>query len=392
MSFKTRFPWLFFSHLLHIHLLGCLIFGGLTMSASATEYRLKYYDYPRVEGASWLYHFDNSFEEGWPSTELARVTLTDAKWELELTPGSGFSRPASRFVEERGYWDGKGFDLSKIFERSCNYRSAKRGGCYYYGYDRLSDKGSPGKVGYFKRMDRGLVLPESLRVGETYSSKTDCHDKKKYLGVAYYSVRLVSHGSVKVRYGTFKDCIRLKFVIHLGGQTTVTDEWWARGIGMVKSYTKADGDSLYELEGLRLQGDRPVKPTILECTPASPELVFTRMYELTYPDYYRVHIGEEPQGSLRIKFEIRNSGDGTIRNLLAELRNPSGVERIIKAPAKNLMPGEATFLELEIDPVYYEEMHSNYFGGCEFRLSRENGNDERNVTLMIQTYFTDWSR
>lgn len=371
-----------FRRLVCFHLLCCLLWC-LFATSFAAEYRLKNYDYPRIKGASWMYYFDpypgDRLDSDEPSTELARITLTDTDWPLDMTRGrthpEAYLENTCRFVEEDGYWHDGDFRRARryIYERSCFYRGVKAGGSYHFGTDELSDKGYPGRAKPQERLDGGLFLPPIMRVGERFQAKADYYEKGRFFGVVHYSVTLVSHCSVKVPFGEFNDCLRLRFVIRAGGETSMADEWWARGVGMVKSVARGNHPSVYALEGFRLNGDRPVVMRDIEVThpdqepyPAYPEALF----------HVELPVVEDTVPYFRTEFTIRNKGDTVLGDISAKLRFPVDGLRISKTPPVRLRPGESAIIELELQPA----MAYGSYLGCDIHI---HSNDPDQADILI---------
>ena len=347
-----------FRRLVSFHLLWYLLCSLLSTSFAA-EYRLKNYDYPRIKGASWMYYFDpypgDGFSPSEPSTELARITLTDTNWPLDMTRGrshpEGYLKNTCRFEEEDGYWYDGDFRRAKryIYERSSFYRGVKAGGAYHFGTDKLSAKGDPGRVEPQERLDGGLRLPPVMRVGERIRATADYYENGMYYGVVQYSVTLVSHCSVKVPYGVFNDCLRLRFVIRVDGDITPADEWWAKGVGMVKSVARGEVRSIYALEGFRLKGDRPAVMRDIEVThpdqepePYSPEYLFI----------VRLPVVEDTVPFVHTELTIRNKGDTVLSEITAKLRPPAEGYSIVSKPLPSrLRPGESATIKLELRPA-----------------------------------------
>jgi hypothetical protein len=389
--FETQhFGWL---RRVPIHVIIPLFFVWTSAKTSAADYRLKAYDYPRIEGASWLYDYDANIPHQRPVLEFAHVTLNEVNSKLEMirekplpVGAELYMQKASCFVEDLGQWNEKGSDadIMYVYERTCSYRGVQRGTCYHYGTDRIQLNATMKRV-TLDRLDRGLQLPVALRVGETFSSTAGYYYRGRYRGLMRYSVSLVSHGALKVPYGVLNDCIRLRFRIQLGSATFGADEWWAKGIGMVKTQTMALPNMrpiVYKLRGLRLKGDRPARPQDIVLSHPRLDLGHEFKDESIHHllDLLTLDRSASP---VRQSLTIKNDGDGTLSGIAVKLKSKYQLPyKLTRQPNAKLKPGKSTTFEFEFDPSKVSQDHQLTTESCLFEVTSDDPNEKSKIIFI----------
>jgi len=211
-------------------------------------------------------------------------------------------------MEETGYMEKGDFPRgsNRIFERLYEYWDVEDG-CTYLGSDTARHKTLEPVLG--DRLDRGMTIPAKMRVGEVFSSTGDFYERGKFLGEISYTVRLVDRKPVKVVAGYFDKCAHLRTVIQAGDTRQVADEWWVKGVGMVKRVGGEGDFGYYELVAYNLNGDRLVVPgkLVIDCPDAQPNEWL--------PNYFDIDFGSLPVGGISAEktVTISNAGDAPLQ-------------------------------------------------------------------------------
>ncbi len=196
-------------------------------AAHAQTLTLMDYYYPRQQGATWLYQ---GYDWNWDTTSI-KVIVADTAWDLNFYTGAYnpikfYNRSVLRLKYESTVYGVINFN-SKVYDDWYDYVGLAAP-FTYYGHD--DDLGADGD-----RIDGGCALPASVVVGNTYSPTADYYYNGAYQGVYAHSVQVLDVFPVTVPAGTFADCVHLRISPTFDGMPfDPTDEWWARGVGMVK--------------------------------------------------------------------------------------------------------------------------------------------------------------
>jgi hypothetical protein len=200
----------------------------------------------QTAGANWLYDF-------YDGNSKRDVRMTMSKPECKVKMATGPDRIASRILEESGSLvDGRFHDLESIYE----YWETS-GKCVYLGSDKVKRDGT---VTPQERLDRGMVIPSRLRVGQTVSSTAGYYESGEFLGNITYSVKLLDRKPLVVAAGTFPNCIHLRISVQAGEIKQVADEWWAKGVGMIRRRGRDGNPEYYDLVAYNLKGDHVCVP------------------------------------------------------------------------------------------------------------------------------------
>lgn len=294
----------------------CLILAGAVPSLAQefkTSETVRIRDYGRFptfaqKKASWLYVVEDM--EHPALTGNCRITILDRATPITMwnEKGTPYRRNAMRVIEERGpiskgvfLTDGFHGDYYRTWENWDNV-----GKCAFLGVDVMTGKKKANqRLVPDYRVSPGLVYPEKMRVGERVKSVTAYYKDGVYFGDVPYSIKLVKRGPVTVPAGRFPDCIKLRVSVGRYGNADVAEEWWAKGIGVVKIRSLAEC-STYKLSAYDLKGSSLLTPGALrlEGGTAYPSRPWSR--ELIFP--------QTPYGSSSapVEFTLANDGDSPL--------------------------------------------------------------------------------
>lgn len=187
------------------------------------------YYYPLQQGARW--HYQGTDGDGEPAH--IRLILANTDWPLTLWTGrsnpSSYQQPALRLLMESGTWDVYGFDPYYPYDTWSEYKTLNT--AYgYYGDDNVSDAGKDEL-----RFDQGFSFPLSAAVGQSYQDTSDVYSDGVFVFEAVLEMQVLDTSPVTVPADTFVDCVHLRFTVTDSGTVIDQwDEWWARGVGVVK--------------------------------------------------------------------------------------------------------------------------------------------------------------
>jgi hypothetical protein len=261
-------------------LLGLMLAGALP--AIAQEFKadetIRILDYGRYpasakKNASWLYVVQDKLTP--VLIDNCRITILDRAAPVTMWSQKGYSfrRTGAQVIEERGPISEGRFLMDRVYgDYSSTWENWDiTGKCTFLGADVMMGKKKENRrLEPEYRVSPGVVYPAKMRVGERVKSHTGYYENGVYLGDVPYSVKLVERGPVTVPAGLFRDCIRLRVAIGRAGSNDVADEWWAKGIGVVKISSRSESQKLvaYDLKGsalltpgrLRLEGGNANSP------------------------------------------------------------------------------------------------------------------------------------
>ena len=83
------------------------------------------------------------------------------------------------------------------------------------------------------RADGGLNHGTVVDIGQLNAYSTPAYGGGNYIGVVKLTVMLLDVSNITVPAGTFYGCLHLRFSL-TGALTQTRDEWWAKGVGVVK--------------------------------------------------------------------------------------------------------------------------------------------------------------
>jgi hypothetical protein len=112
------------------------------------------------------------------------------------------------------------------------------------------------------RLNPNMLYPETMKVGDAVKSFTGYYQKGVYLGNVPYTIKLMERGPVRVPAGRFPDGIRLRVTIGGSEAVDTVDEWWVKGVGVVK-IKESNETSWSELVAYNLDGKSLLTPGAL---------------------------------------------------------------------------------------------------------------------------------
>ncbi len=293
------------------------------------------------EGANWLYAYTNGGKSLWDF----RVKMVKPKMTVKMYSGRAnpvkYESIASQLLEETGVIYNEKFVRLENWDYSRLYEYWKTSGkCVYLGSDEVTGSGD----GPSDRLDRGMVIPALMRVGQTVKGKADFYEKGEYLGEISYSIKLMDRNPVTVGAGTFNDCIHLRIFIQAGTAQQVAEEWWAKNVGMVKRIGRKGNHERYELMGYNTKGSFLVTPGKLRLE--SPNSIKSGDYN-THMTFAPTAVGSN---SAVETFTISNIGSAALP-ISPSFELYSDVFVISPIPAKKtLLPGEAITFTVRFSP------------------------------------------
>ncbi len=193
--------------------------------AAGPRYRLLDFFNPLVVGNEWIYARTGDTPER-PHRRTAVVGLDQS---ITTYTGGANTRPAvlrvAEFSGAYGVASGSGFAPSSEWTD------------YYTGHgDRLGIGGSDTAGPLALRFDGSFQLPATMAVGESVIIVSDSYRNGVWSETQTAAYQLIGIESVTTPAGVFGDCLRLRFSLANDGPWQYEDQWWAPGVGVVKSY------------------------------------------------------------------------------------------------------------------------------------------------------------
>jgi hypothetical protein len=190
--------------------------------------------YPLPQDAEWLY--DGTDDDGTPAKIRDRVESTN----YAITCYKGRTSP-------RGYTTNCVYMSSAHLNRTTLVAYETWDG-YLTGGGQYGELGADFD-GDAVRLDRGLVLPAQMVLGQTASLKRDAYINGQFVFPVTASLKVIEKTSITVPAGTFTDVLHMRFTMTFpDGSKTVNDEWLAKSIGKIKCVGISSDDlSNYEL-------------------------------------------------------------------------------------------------------------------------------------------------
>jgi hypothetical protein len=222
----------------------------VTSFDATSAVRLMDYHYPAQVGATWLYQ-----GRDWSGFAAhTRVTMANSAYGLTMyrgrSPAVPYTETAVQFRVESGHYSSNTFASDSIYEDWFEYFGTS-GAVKALGLDEVTGQ---------MRYDGGWSYPETIDVGATASANVDVYENGVFLGVGSGTVAALDTLPVTVPAGTFTDCVHLRITTLEGTSTRVSEEWWARGVGVVK-VQGVSGDGANRLRELV---STDLMPTFLE--------------------------------------------------------------------------------------------------------------------------------
>ena len=182
------------------------------------------YFYPMVAGNWW--EFEGTDYDGSPAIRTEII----ADLQRPVTSYTGRSAPRAYVTNLVCITKGYGVPGGQgPFDTWDDFYSVEDQQVLFWGDDDEDDDDDESL-----RVDRGLLLGSTVKVGQTIRSTRDLYSHGVYAGTVSAIVTILEWGSVTVPAGMFRDSLHLKFTFVRGGRTDSQEEWWVRGIGPVK--------------------------------------------------------------------------------------------------------------------------------------------------------------
>ncbi len=171
--------------------------GGGPQMVNLCEY------YPLNEGDQWYYR-------GAEANGDPLHFLQEAAEQVQIG-----GRPACRLRASGQTWGS-----------TANYGWCDSTGYWHFGYDASN--------GDEYRLDPPAALPAEVEIARSYTFPGRLLVNGQDVGPYSGSFRVEALEGITVAAGHFADCIRIHTEVHLGGDTDISREWWARDVGEVK--------------------------------------------------------------------------------------------------------------------------------------------------------------
>jgi hypothetical protein len=284
---------------------------GMSGIRAAETVIIKDYMTPNGEGSSWIYA--RSVKGKTQGSTATRISVVEDHYLFRLPTGSLF---ASQKLEERGKWENGRFAKFKGEKRDALFTYTGTGDRYRFLGTDDPVPGSPGKTENRLRFENGFATGPTMKIGERNRKRSLVYLSNKLLGSTDLTMELLEKGPVKVPAGTFRDCIRLRFTIGAGKDAEVGEEWWAKGVGLVK-WKGVSGEMAGISEAL-------VSMDLKEVIPYSPpglSLTGEHLYEVSSSWGYQLQFPPIfiPGTLLEETVILKNTGSETLKGVTAEL-------------------------------------------------------------------------
>lgn len=314
--------------------------AGIAFSQDAApRTRLMDYFYPANEHATWVYL---SAKDG-GGFKATRVIINEASMRLNV-----FRLKDGQVVDntKQVMWastsTGKYSNGQVTFDNSIiesNEYYGVRSNYAIFGADDWDSQSTP-------RFSPGAVFPEWFKKGQTVSVNTGMFNSEGQVGPdARVSLQFLGRESATVPAGTFRDCVHLRFTLSFqGGPSRVTEEWWAKGVGVVqtKRHRPKGGVSMTKL----FSYDIPYEPTVFFYR-ARGDFGWT----FADPD------GDYGYGGITKTFLVKNKGKSIIPGLKVSIAG-SNAFTCINPVIEALAPGEIGEFKVNFRPNDYRKFNA----------------------------------
>ncbi|MEO5913395.1 MAG: hypothetical protein ABIS50_04125 [Luteolibacter sp.] len=315
-----------------------LFVGSTAIGHAAESVQLRDYNPLHAKGSTWVYSRFESPDDKNPSA--TKVTLVEESIPISLYNGLegqiSYAVNAIKSSEERGHLlngefvPANGKDDWKVF-----VYTAASGGYRYYGNDRVV-RGSYDKIASTFRVANGFRVPNDVFKGNTVNDFKKVYGDGKLLGAGLFAFTYLGKESVTVPAGTFDDCIHLRFQLGKNQNAEIGEEWWARGVGLVKwrGITGEQKGISETLVSMDLKKFVPFKPADIKIGGPNLTNTTTNWYNLQLPEYVG---GSAPVSAT---FTITNRGTQVLKDLSVEI-SPNDYFTINPFRTRNLKGGES---------------------------------------------------
>lgn len=278
--------------------------GGISQAAERVT--LGDYMTPNGEGSSWIYSRSGK------ANAATRITVVEDHYLFQLPIGSVFT---SQKLEEHGTWKNGRFVAHKGAKREALFTYTGTEDRYrLYGMDEPVP-GSRGETKSRLRFDKGFNVGPTMKIGEKARQRTLVYRGNKQLGYTICTTELVEKARVKVPAGTFQDCIRLRFTLGVDAEAEIAEEWWAKGVGLVKwkGIAGASAGVSEALVAMDLQEVIPYVPPGLALTGEHLSSSRKGSFALAFPPVFI------PGTLLEETVVLKNTGSETLKGVRAKL-------------------------------------------------------------------------
>ncbi|MES2660694.1 MAG: hypothetical protein V4689_18860 [Verrucomicrobiota bacterium] len=209
--------------------------AGLVMSlgeTSAETVKIMDYFYPLSEEAEWTYI--QQTDEGLDASKV------------KCTPG----RPITAFAIQNGKLIAVSKRVAWLSHFGGNFQDGNikiRNNPQWYEYYGTGDQytifgADNSTTNTYFRFAPEVAFPEKFQIPQASSITTRLFGTEGQKGpVTTITASLIEKQSVTVPAGTFTDCLHFRFTTSFkGGPTSSSEEWWAKGVGIVKTKTSSD--------------------------------------------------------------------------------------------------------------------------------------------------------
>jgi uncharacterized delta-60 repeat protein len=235
--------------------------GGSVTSAPAllgvsgvpgTRYRVLDHFFPLVVGNEWLYARSGEV----PARSNSRKRITSLDHAITGYTGGAAATPviqrAVAVYSEYGLASGGGFVADEVW---IDYFASNGDALGFYG----DDEEGPLAV----RGDGSLWFPASMAVGESAVTVGDSYANGVWTGPMSIAFRLLGVETVVTPAGTFVGCLHTRFSFAGDAPDVLNDNWWAPGVGWVRSLKRKAGEvSISEELLISSAVQAPVLPAI----------------------------------------------------------------------------------------------------------------------------------
>lgn len=219
---------------------------------AGSRYRILDYFYPLAVGNEWLY----SRSESDPARSNTRTRIADLDRAITSYSGGAAATPqtfhAVAIFNEYGQAGAGGFVPNEPWT---DYFAANSSAFGFYG----DDEAGPLAM----RLDGSLWTPPTMAVGESSVTISDSYQNGVWSGPFAVAFRLLGIETVTTAAGTFNGCAHIRYSMAGAGPDELNDQWWAPGVGTVRSLRRKAGwtDTTEELL-LSSTVAQPVLPAI----------------------------------------------------------------------------------------------------------------------------------
>lgn len=295
------------------------------------EVRLMDYFYPVNRHAVWTY-LSAKENGGYKATQVGTVS-TSSKLNIFRAENGGLVSNYKNvlwMVTSNGKYSKGGFDFDSATVLSNDFYGLKSNYAIYGTDDSVSNT--------YIRFSPGAVFPEKFKIKQSVSVRTGMFDSEGRRGPdAILSTQLLGMESVTVPAGSFPDCIHLRFTISFkGGPSRNVDEWWAKGVGVVKTRIPKVGGkpAITELHAYSI----PYEVTLQFYRPVGN-------FGWAFPD----SSGTSIYGRVTRKFRVKNRGKTTIPGLTISITG-SDAFTCSRVSTGKLAPGKMAEFDVTFAP------------------------------------------